>query len=100
MGGLSASEYLGWQLTKPIRSVKIVILVTGMLMWEGGTVVSMDRQHENSGMKSEYGEEHRDQFDEYEWIYAPDHRPQPGSGESVHCQGDSIGEWQEPESLY
>jgi hypothetical protein len=38
-------------------------------------------------------------FERYEWIFEPE-QPQPGSGESVHCRGETVGECQEPESLY
>lgn len=38
-------------------------------------------------------------FERYEWIFEPE-QPQLGSGESVHCRGETVGKWQEPESLY
>ena len=38
-------------------------------------------------------------FERYEWIFESEH-PQLGSGESVHCRGETVSEWQEPESLY
>ena len=40
-----------------------------------------------------------DPSEKYEWVSEPD-RPQPGSGESVHCRGESEDDWEEPESLY
>jgi hypothetical protein len=85
----------------------------GETIYDGGLTNNMARRRQGKSRhgrrKPKPGRERTDsEFDEareenryekYEWIFESE-QPQPGGGESVHCRGETVGEWQEPESLY